>query len=69
MQIIKLRSAEFEDHRILRINVDWIKLYYLHETGVTHVIIGDGYQTDQFPVECVPVQDTPEEIDKKLMIV
>lgn len=61
--MLKLRSAEFDDHRPIRVNMRWVKFYYRHETGVTHLILGDGYQTDQFPVECIPVMETPEYID------
>lgn len=67
MKIVLLHSAEFDDKRLIRINVNWIKMYYQHETGVTHVILGDGYQTDQFPVECIPVLETPETIDCMLL--
>lgn len=62
--IVKLHSAEFDDHRLIRFNVGWIKVYYLHEKGVTHVIMGDGYPNEGFPVECIPVQETPDQIDK-----
>lgn len=63
---LTLRSAEFDDHRQIRVNIDWVKMYYLHEPGVTHVLLGDGYPTDQFPVECIPVIETPEAIDEML---
>jgi hypothetical protein len=64
--VLKLKSAEFDDHREIRINADWVKMYYQHEAGITHVILGDGYPSDQFPVECIPVLETPDEIDRLL---
>lgn len=60
--IIKLHSAEYEDHRLVYINTDLIKMFYQHEPDVTHIILGDGYPTDGFPVECVPVQETAEQV-------
>lgn len=64
--IVKLRSAEYEDHRPIYINVDWIKWFIRFEkdpgTIVTNIIVGDGYATDDYPVEMVPVLETPEEI-------
>lgn len=66
--ILKLRSSEFEDHRVIRVNSDWIKFYYQHEHGITHIVVGDGYQSDQFPIECVPVLESVEEIDSLLGI-
>ena len=62
MPIVQLHSAEFEDQRILYINTHWIKWFYKHESGVTHLIMGDGYAVDGFPVECVPVQEPPEDV-------
>ena len=62
--MLKLHSAEYEDHRVFRVSTKWIKMYYLHKPGVTNVILGDGYPTDEYPVECIPVTETPEYIDE-----
>lgn len=64
MPIMQLHSAEFDDNRILYINTHWVKWFYQHPSGVTHVILGDGYSIgpDSFPVECVPVQEAPEQV-------
>lgn len=62
--ILHLHSAEYDDHRTIHVNTYWMKWWYLHEKGITHVIMGDGYPVEGFPVECVPVLETPEEIDQ-----
>ena len=62
--ILKLHSAEHEDHRYFYVNADWIKMFYQYEKDVTHIILGDGYPTNanEFPVECLPVQEPAEQI-------
>lgn len=63
--ILRLHSAEYEDNRLFYINEHWIKMYYKNDKNgkaVTNVILGDGYPQEGYPVECIPVTETPEEI-------
>lgn len=64
--ILHLHSAEYDDHRLIHVNSEWVKWWCLRETGITHVIVGDGYGTGptEYPVECIPVTETPDEIDR-----
>lgn len=64
MPIIQVHSSEYEDHRMFYINTRWIKMFYQHPTGVSHIILGDGYSSDDYPVECIPVQESAGDIAK-----
>lgn len=63
--LLHLHSAEYDDHRIVTVNPLWVKWWVRYDDNTTHVIVGDGYSSNDYPVECLPVTEAPHEIEEQ----